>query len=151
MAARKTHARDIGVYDATGKEAWNDEVLIGDDNAEIETVMEKLVLDAEGRTITSGELVQDQLSKEDDSTPPSISGDPASGEGTAKELESRIERPMPRVSEADQSNDRKSLSRKMDRALYLLVKNADGRWRFPEARMVERESLHQVCCVLDCA
>ena len=45
-----------------------------------------------------------------------------------------VEKPMPRLTEADHTNNTKSLNRKLDRTLYLLVQNKEGRWRFPEDR-----------------
>lgn len=55
-----------------------------------------------------------------------------------------VERPLPRVTEADRTNDTKSLDRKLDRSLYLLVQRPDGAWRFPEDRVYGRENLKQV-------
>lgn len=136
---RKSAARDIGIYSGYGDEAWNDEVLVGDRTAEPDSQIEALVRDAEGKTITDGQLVGD---KEADGA--AISGDPKAGEGMKKELELQVQRPMPRFTEADENNDLKSLSRKLDRSLYLLLKNKDGRWRFPEDRLYASETLHRV-------
>lgn len=136
---RKSAARDIGIYSGYGDEAWNDEVLVGDQIAEPDSQREALIRDAEGKTITDAQLVGD---KEADGK--AISGDPQAGEGTKKELELQVQRPMPRITEADQKNDLKSLSRKLDRSLYLLLKNKDGRWRFPEDRLYASETLHNV-------
>jgi large subunit ribosomal protein L46 len=73
-----------------------------------------------------------------------VSGDAQTGEGSRKELELHVERPAPRVTEADEKNDTLSLNRKLDQTLYLLVKNKEGRWRFPEDRMFVKEDLNQV-------
>jgi large subunit ribosomal protein L46 len=67
------------------------------------------------------------------------------GGGTRKELELHVERPASRVTEADKKNDTSSLNRKLDQTLYLLVKNKEGRWRFPEDRLFVREDLNMVC------
>ena len=72
-------------------------------------------------------------------------GNPREGEGQRRELQKiEVEKPMPRLSEADRSEDTRSLSRKMDRSLYLVLKNKQGRWRFPEDRIYGKENLHQV-------
>ena len=53
--------------------------------------------------------------------------------------------PMPRESEADRTGDVKSLDRKGERNLYLLVMNkGDGAWRFPQTDLVGDELLHEV-------
>jgi hypothetical protein len=54
-----------------------------------------------------------------------------------------VEKPMPRITEADQKNDTKSLNRALQRTLYLLVKNKEGQWQFPQDRLKE-ENLHGV-------
>jgi large subunit ribosomal protein L46 len=77
-----------------------------------------------------------------------VSGDAQMGGGSRKELELHVERPAPRITEADKKNDTTSLNRKMDQTLYLLVKSKEGRWRFPEDRMFVREDLNQVCLSL---
>lgn len=41
-------ARDIGVYDAHSPEAWNDEVLVGDETAQPANIVEQLIAE-EGR------------------------------------------------------------------------------------------------------
>ncbi|KAK3635806.1 hypothetical protein LTR56_014512 [Elasticomyces elasticus] len=139
IKARKTAARDIGVYAAYGDEGWNDEVLVGDKTADRETTVEALVRDAEGKDIVDAETVGDA-----DKGGLAVTGDARAGEGQRRELTKiDIERPVPRVTEADQKGDMKSLSRKLDRTLYLLVKNKEGRWRFPEDRIYGKENLHQ--------
>jgi large subunit ribosomal protein L46 len=55
-----------------------------------------------------------------------------------------VEKPMPRETEADRTNDQRSLDRLMQRSLYLVVKNEEGRWVFPDGRVQGRETLHQV-------
>lgn len=113
------------MYNAYGEEGWNDELLVGDRISEPEEQVEALIRDAQG--IVTG-------------------GDQREGEGTKKDTsaDTGIQRPMPRVTEADKKGDQSSLDRKLDRSLYLLVKNKDGRWRFPEDMIKGREGLHQV-------
>jgi hypothetical protein len=41
----------------------------------------------------------------------------------------------PRTTDADASNDRTSLNRKLDECLYLLIKNNSGFWTFPSMPM----------------
>lgn len=137
---RRTAARDIGVYSGYGDEAWNDEVLVGDETAELEAQREALIRDAEGRLIKGAEPVGDEEANKE-----KVSGDAQMGGGTRKELELHVERPASRVTEADKKNDTSSLNRKLDQTLYLLVKNKEGRWRFPEDRMFVREDLNMVC------
>ncbi|KAI6868117.1 50S ribosomal subunit L30 [Hortaea werneckii] len=131
IRVRKTAARDIGVYNAYGDEGWNDEVLVGDDVSEPSTTVERLIRDAEGRPIVD---VESQKEEEEQK----------SVEGAKRELQRvEVERPMSRETEADRKNDQRSLNRKLDRALYLMVKNKEGIWRFPEDRVYGRENLHQ--------
>lgn len=139
--ARKSASRDIGVYSGYGDEAWNDEVLVGDQTAEPERMVEALIRDAEGKETVDAKPVGDVETGGQE-----VSGDEEAGEGVRKEVGQQvaIERPLPRITEADRTGDLRSLSRKLDRALYLLVKTKDGRWRFPEDRVYGRENLHQV-------
>lgn len=59
-------------------------------------------------------------------------------------------RPLPRTTEADAKNDVRSLERKLDRTLYLVVKQKSGKgaatWRFPAKALnnIKRENLHDV-------
>lgn len=57
----------------------------------------------------------------------------------------KVERPMPRETEADRTGDTKSLNRKLARSLYLLVESKQGGWEFPSASLTVKENLHQVC------
>lgn len=141
--ARKTAARDIGVYSGYGDEAWNDEVLIGDQTAEPTSQIEALVRDAEGKDIVDAKPVGDAESGGQE-----IAGDAREGEGVSQEVGQQkiaFDRPMPRITEADNQGDLRSLNRKLDRCLYLLVQKEDGQWRFPQDRVYGRENLHQVC------
>ena len=122
---RMTPARDIGVYNAYGETGWNDELLVGDRTSEPEDQVEALIRDAEGIA---------------------IGGDAKEGEGQKKETgqEIAVQRPLPRVTEADQQGSQTSLDRSLDQSLYLVIKNKDGRWRFPEDVVRGKEGLHQV-------
>ncbi|KAI9773631.1 MAG: 54S ribosomal protein L17 mitochondrial [Geoglossum simile] len=117
QAKRLTPARDIGVYNAYDETAWNDELLVGAQEAEPETQVECLLRDAETPGVGSDEM-----------------GEPK---------QETVERPMPRVTEADKRGDEKSLDRKLDRTLYLLVKGSEGRWGFPASVLIGRENLHE--------
>ncbi len=128
MKERKTPARDIGIYNAYGEEGWNDEVLVGERIAEPEEQVEALLRDAEkeGRE-----------------------GADPDGAVVKRDV---VEKPMPRVTEADRVGDLRSLNRALERTLYLVVKGGEGLmgeevgWRFPTA-LLERgnkESLHTV-------
>jgi large subunit ribosomal protein L46 len=141
---RKSAARDIGQYSGYGDEAWNDEVLVGDKTAEPDSQREALLRDAEGRTIDDANLVGDKGADGE-----AVSGDARAGEGSRKDLELQVQRPAPRTTEADEKNDVKSLSRKLDTSLYLLLKNKEGRWRFPEGRLYSSETLNMVRSLQD--
>lgn len=137
IKSRKTPARDIGVYDAYGSEGWNDEVLVGDKTGEMGTIVEALIRDAEGKNIVEGKTDTEGKDSKEDSV--------KAAERQRRELHKvEVERPMPRITEADEQNDLRSLNRKLDRTLFLLVKNRDGFWRFPEDRVCGRENLNQV-------
>ncbi|KAK3718225.1 hypothetical protein LTR37_005340 [Vermiconidia calcicola] len=139
---RKTASRDIGVYSGYGDEAWNDELLVGDETAEPRNQLDALIRDAEGKGIIESQPVGDV---ETDGA--EVSGNEKEGEGMRKSVGQQqqlaVERPLPRVTEADRTNDTKSLDRKLDRSLYLLVQRPDGTWRFPEDRVYGRENLKQ--------
>ena len=115
---RHTAARDIGIYNAYSKEGWNDELLVGAAESETEHQVQALLRDAEVPGIGSDELGEARREK--------------------------VEPPADRVTEADRSGDVKSLQRRLDRTLYLLVRGERGKWRFPTAGLVGRENLHQV-------
>lgn len=70
-----------------------------------------------------------------------------------KEEESKLEKPGPRITEADLKNDLHSLRRKLDKKLFLIVKekpNATNKepgnspWRFPEGIRQGDETLRQI-------
>ncbi|OAP61819.1 hypothetical protein AYL99_04022 [Fonsecaea erecta] len=120
--------RDIGKYNAYSPEAWNDEVLVGDETGKPDKILEQLISE-EGRA--------DEFTGQGD---PRFAG-------------------LRRVTEADEKNDQRSLERRLQRTLYLLVKlknkagqakekdiAADGEkylWRFPSGPVVGFEGLRE--------
>jgi large subunit ribosomal protein L46 len=52
--------------------------------------------------------------------------------------------PLPRITAADKSDDRKSLMRKLDRRLYLIVKTPKNVWQFPQVEHKAGETMMQV-------
>lgn len=50
--------------------------------------------------------------------------------------------PASRITEADEADDRKSLERKLDQSLYLIVKRnrADNAWQFPQGKFLANET-----------
>lgn len=136
---RLTPARDIGRYKGYGEEAWNDELLVGAQESDVNWQVERLVEDAEQAGIDMAVQNGDaEANAETGSLPPTVGG-------AAKVEHEPVERPMSRVTEADNKGDVKSLNRLLQRTLYLLVKNKDGRWVFPEDKLIGKESLHNVC------
>ena len=115
---RQTAARDIGVYNAYSNEGWNDELLVGAKESDPEEQVQALLSDVETH------------------------GTETDGMGEAGK--ESVERPMPRVTEADHSGDVKSLNRLLQRTLYLLVRGKDGKWGFPTSGLIGKENLHQV-------
>ncbi|KAF1991081.1 50S ribosomal subunit L30 [Aulographum hederae CBS 113979] len=118
IKARLTPARDIGVFNPFKKQGWNDEVLVGDTLREQESQVDALLKDA----IPSAAPGQE-------------------GMVVAKE-DVLVEKPMPRVTESDITGDRRSLNRLLQRTLYLVVKNSQGKWLFPHDQVVGKEWLH---------
>lgn len=117
---RLTPSRDIGRYSAYGSERWNDEVLVGAPERELEWQVDRLLEDAASDGRREGEEVEKGMKK------------------VEREV---FERPSKRWTEADEKNDQKSLNRALTRTLYLLVKNKEGKWEFPADRLDE-ENLH---------
>lgn len=114
--------------------------MVGSKLGEPEDIVEKLIREAEGKDIIEGEPQGDAETGGE-----AVSGDAKAGGGQRKPVgETAVERPMPRITEADEQNDVQSLDRKLDRSLYLVIQNKDGEWRFPEDRVYGQENLHQV-------
>lgn len=145
-ARKGTAARDVGVYNAYDEEGWNDEVLVGSKLSEPSDVVEKLIRDAEGKDIVDAEPQGDA-----EVGGKTVGGKTAVGEATRKPVgETTVERPLSRATKEDEEGNMQSLNRQLDRSLYLLVKNKDGAWRFPQDRVLGRENLHQVRDSLFC-
>lgn len=127
MKERQTPARDIGVYNAYSRKlGWNDELLVGASESEPEVQIDALVRDAE-------EEVKAAENEELEET-------------AGKKEKQKVERPMPRVTEADRARDLQSLNRALTRTLYLVVKGqgAKARWGFPSSFLEVNESLNTV-------
>lgn len=114
-------ARDIGKYNAYTKESWNDEVLIGNTEADPENIVKQLI-EEEGRG-------QEYAGER---------GDIALGG-------------LRRTTEADEKNDQRSLERALGRTLYLLIKRKgqsdeeeNRLWTFPNAPLEAKEGLKEV-------
>ncbi|KAG7005415.1 50S ribosomal subunit L30 [Physcia stellaris] len=128
---RLTPARDIGKYAAYSEEGWDDEVRVGDGVGERERVVEALVREAEGFLRRDSDI-----------------GGVEGVEGGGKRRGEEVPKPVGRVSEADRKGDLRSLSRRMERTLYLLVqkegkdKGKEGEWGFPRSRLGPKESLY---------
>ncbi|GAW12794.1 hypothetical protein ANO14919_021650 [Xylariales sp. No.14919] len=114
----KIAAKELGRYYAQGRNAWNDELLVGSTLSNEERVREILLKDAELRVTEDGE------------------------EAPLDEIVP-VERPMERVTEADKTNDIRRLDRALDRTLYLVVQRTDGRWQFPTEDVPTDEHLHE--------
>ena len=113
-------AKELGRYYAQGRNAWNDELLVGSTLSNEERIRDILLKDAEIRVTEDGEEA-----KPDEVVP--------------------VERPMPRITEADKTNDIRRLDRKLDRTLYLVFKDRQGKWQFPSQDLPTDEYLHEVC------
>jgi len=120
IKTRRTPARDIGSYNPYQEDGWNDELLVGARESEPEHQVEALLKDSIPLPTNKDSL-----------------------ESAQKSEEQSIERPMPRITASDLSNDLKSLDRLLQRTLYLLVQNSKGRWTFPSDIVTGRESLQQ--------
>lgn len=78
--------------------------------------------------------------------------DEAKGPHTLLPGEEPAPKLMSRISKADRTGDVKSLDRKGERNMYLLIQGKDetGKevWRFPQSELGPEEMLHQVCSTL---
>ena len=65
----------------------------------------------------------------------------------AREVELQSFHPASRETEADRAGDMKSLQRKLNRVLYLLVKKPRKKhaWQLPQGGLEQQESLVEVC------
>ncbi|KAI0866926.1 39S mitochondrial ribosomal protein L46-domain-containing protein [Xylaria cubensis] len=114
----KIAAKELGRYYAQGRNAWNDELLVGSTLSDEERVREILLKDAELRVTEDGEKAPP-----DEIVP--------------------VERPMDRITEADKTKDIRRLDRALDRTLYLVVQRTDGQWQFPTEDVPTDEHLHE--------
>jgi hypothetical protein len=60
-------------------------------------------------------------------------------------LESMPFQPAPTTTEADATNDRRSLNRRLHDSLFLIVKRnrKDNAWQFPQGKLLEKETIRQ--------
>ncbi|KAK9423940.1 putative 39S mitochondrial ribosomal protein L46-domain-containing protein [Seiridium unicorne] len=111
-------AKELGRYFAQGRNAWNDELLVGSTLSDENRIREILVKDAESRVTEDGEEA-----KPDEIVP--------------------VEKPLARTTEADATNNVRRLDRKLDQTLYLVVQSGNGEWTFPTDDVPTDENLHQ--------
>jgi large subunit ribosomal protein L46 len=114
-----TVAKELGQYHGKQRRAWDDEVKVGDSISSQENIQNVLLKDAEMRISEDAEEIA-----EEDRVP--------------------VEQPLPRESEADRTGDLRRLDRKLDRTLYLVVKDDHGAWGFPNTTVPTDENLHEV-------
>jgi large subunit ribosomal protein L46 len=114
-------AREVGPFNGKSGRAWDDEIKVGDPLSNPDTILDTLLKDAEVRVSEDAEEIA-----EEDRVP--------------------VEKPPPRVTEADETGDVRRLDRQLDRTLYLVVKHADGSWGFPAGLVDTDENLHVVRC-----
>ena len=114
---QNTVARELGEYKGKKSTSWDDELMVGDTLSSQEHLLGSLLKDAEARVSDDAEVIP-----KEDVVP--------------------VERPPPRVTEADEKGDERRLDRQLDKTLYLVVKGNDG-WGFP-ADDIKSENLHEV-------
>ncbi|CAJ0553663.1 Ff.00g121750.m01.CDS01 [Fusarium sp. VM40] len=112
-----TVAKELGVYNGKSSKAWEDELKVGDELSNHETIVKSLLKDAEARVSDDAEVIAPE-----DVVP--------------------VEPPTDRVTEADRKGDVQRLDRQLDRTLYLVVKGKDG-WGFPADVIPKDENLHE--------
>ncbi|RGP69311.1 hypothetical protein FSPOR_4804 [Fusarium sporotrichioides] len=112
-----TVAKELGVYNGKSSKAWDDELKVGDELSNQETIVKSLLKDAESRVSDDAEIIPAE-----DVVP--------------------VEPPADRVTEADRKGDVQRLDRQLDRTLYLVVKGKDG-WGFPADVIPKDENLHE--------
>ncbi|CZS72470.1 unnamed protein product [Fusarium graminearum] len=112
-----TVAKELGVYHGKSSKAWDDELKVGDELSNQETIVKSLLKDAESRVSDDAEVIPSE-----DVIP--------------------VDPPADRVTEADRKGDVQRLDRQLDRTLYLVVKGKDG-WGFPADVIPKDENLHE--------
>lgn len=129
--------RDVGTYNAYTDTAWNDEILVGDKMNEQGEVVKRLLAD-ESREARSLGAREEQLTEEGGEVKQN-GKDPMAG--------------LRRQTEADRAGNVKSLERKLDRTLYLLVRRGEkglkgererSCWGFPCSELMEKEGIREV-------
>lgn len=110
-------SKEIGHYQKRGREAWNDELLVGDKMSTTQHLYDTLLEDAMPLVTDEGDII-----KEEDLVP--------------------VERPQQRKGEADLINDTTRLDRKMDQTLYLVIQDGNGVWKFPDDVIEYKEGIH---------
>lgn len=115
-------AKELGPYNAYGKNAWNDELLVKEKHmVEPDYIINQLVKDARVSVTEDGVVVQDESAR--------IEG---------------VEMPLTRITEADHNNDIRRLDRLLDRTLYLVVRSKETQeWGFPSGALLGKENLHE--------
>ncbi|KAK2679781.1 Ribosomal protein L46, N-terminal [Fusarium oxysporum f. sp. vasinfectum] len=93
-----TVAKELGVYNGKSSKAWDDELKVGDELSNQETIVKSLLRDAEARVSDDAEII-------------------------APEDVIPVEPPADRVTEADRKGDVQRLDRQLDRTLYLVDEN----------------------------
>jgi len=143
---RRTPAREIGAYDAYGRTAWADELLVGAPESTPEWQVAALLKDAEvpAAGAGAGVAVTGAADGVADKNAVALVEAAVDAEADAAAPAPDADRPMSRRTAADRAGDTTSLDRRLDRTLYLLVRGADGRWVLPSVRLLPRENLHQV-------
>lgn len=161
---RKTPARDIGVYNAYGPEGWDDEVRVGSKDGDAEWIREQLLQEAEAEerekergmagamNVAAAKASEEVFAAEnaqDDAQQQSSSSSSDTETPNPSPITRKSSHPHqiggPRLSSADYSNDTRSLERKADRTLYLVIKtpkNTKQTWDFPRITLHKNESLH---------
>ncbi|KAM0347182.1 hypothetical protein ACHAPU_005123 [Fusarium lateritium] len=112
-----TVAKELGVYNGKSSKAWDDELKVGDELSNQETIVKSLLKDAEARVSDDAEII-------------------------AAEDVVPVDPPVDRITEADRKGDVQRLDRQLDRTLYLVVKGKDG-WGFPADVIPKDENLHE--------
>jgi large subunit ribosomal protein L46 len=134
-------ARELGGYRAYGEEAWNDELLVAslEGSKEGEGGKGKMGL-AEPKHLVDSLLREARVRAVEGKDGASVEVQ----EGDQVHVDTRLERPLSRWTEADRKGDVRRLDRQLARTLYLVVKREGGGWGFPAGEVVGRENLHQV-------
>lgn len=115
------------------REGWKDELMVGDYRWKEHDLGYKRLVET---TVTGEDATEAK------------GGTSLEGE-VAEEVKRSLEKPLPRETEADRKNDKRSLNRKLSRTLYLLVNkrgesNSTYKWKFPQSDVIKPENLREV-------